>query len=139
MSDANKGKTAWDKAVVIIQAIAPLAIVVSIAGLRVGAKQFNEQQKATAAQTLDQQRQVTLSGYLDHMSTLVLQNNLTQSKTGAPVRAIAVALTDTATRNLDGARKGTLIRYLWQAGLINRPRPVIGLFLMDLNRTRLRD
>jgi uncharacterized protein YjbI with pentapeptide repeats len=73
------------------------------------------------------------------MSTLVLHDKLTQSKTGAPVRAIAVALTDTATRNLDGARRGTLIRYLWQAGLIDRPHPVVGLFLMDLNRAILRD
>src|SRR5438128_2715376 len=119
MSDTNKAKTAWDKAAVIIQAIASLAIVVSIAGLWVGAKQFNEQRKATAAQTLDQQRQATLSGYLDHMSTLVLHDNLPQSKIGAPVRAIAVALTDTALRNLNGTRKGTLVRYLWQAGLIN--------------------
>jgi Pentapeptide repeats (8 copies) len=111
---------------------------VSIAGLWVGAKQFSEQQQATAAQTLDQQRQATLTGYLDHMSTLVLHDNLPQSKIGAPVRAIAVALTDTALRNLDGTRKGTLIRYLWQAGLINRPHSVVGLFLMDLNRTKLR-
>jgi hypothetical protein len=118
---------------VIVQAIAPLAIVVSIAGLWVGAKQFNEQQKATAAQTLDQQRQATLSGYLDQMSNLVPKNNLTKSKVGAPVRAIAVALTDTASRNLDGTRKGTLIRYLWQARLIDGPHPVVSLFQINLS------
>jgi uncharacterized protein YjbI with pentapeptide repeats len=138
MSDANKERRAWDKAAVIIQAIASLAILVSIAGLWVGAKQFSEQQKATAAQTLDQERQATLSGYLDQMSTLVLQDNLRKSKFGAPVRAIADALTDSASRSLDGTRRGTLIRYLWQTGLIFRPDSVIFVPRMDLDRAKLR-
>jgi len=111
---------------VLVQAIGALAIVVSIGALIVNINQFNMQQKTNAAQLLDQQRQATLSEYFDDMSVLVLQYNLTTS-TQASVRAIAVARTDTAVRDLDGARKGTLIRYLWEAGLIIRPHPVVNL------------
>ncbi len=110
-----------------------LAIVISIGGLFIGVRQFNAQQRASAVQMLDQQRQATLTAYFDDMSVLVLQNNLTTSKQGAPVRAIAIARTDTALRVLDGVRKGTLIRYLWEAGLITRQHPVVNLLNADLN------
>jgi hypothetical protein len=126
-------KTRWDKASVIVQAIGALAIVVSIGGLFIGVRQFNAQQSASAVQMLDQQRQATLTAYFDDMSVLVLQNNLTTSKQGASVRAIAIARTDTALRVLDGVRKGTLIRYLWEAGLITRQHPVVNLLNADLN------
>jgi uncharacterized protein YjbI with pentapeptide repeats len=45
-----------------------------------------------------------------------------------------VAQTDTTIRNLDGARKGIVIRYLWEANLITAPNPVITLFEVDLSR-----
>ena len=95
--------------------------------------QFNAQQKANAAQLLDQQRQATLSGYLGDMSALALQYKLTQSNPGDPVRAIASARTITAVRDLDGPRKSTLIQDLWEADLIRRPNPIVELFHADLN------
>ena len=118
----------------LVQAIGALAIVASIGALIVNINQFNVQQKTNAAQLLDQQRQATLNEYFDDMSVLVLQYNLTTS-TQASVRAIAVARTDTAVRDLDGARKGTLIRYLWEAGLITRPHPIVNLSDADLDGT----
>ena len=136
-------KSGWDKAGVIVQAVAALAIIVPLIALFVSINQFNEQQKTNAAATLeqqrinaaaalDQQRQATLSGYLDDMSVLVLQYNLPKSASGAPVRAIAVARTLTAVRDLDGARKATLIRYLWEAGLLKRPQPIVNIHGADL-------
>ena len=136
-------KTGWDKAGILIQAFGASAIIVSIIALFVGVRQFDvqqktnamdmlEQQQNNAAATLDQQRQATLSGYLDDMSVLVLQYNLPKSKPGAPVRAIAVARTLTAVRDLDGVRKGTLIRYLWEAGLLARPQPIVDISGADL-------
>lgn len=95
--------------------------------------QFNLQQKSTAAQTLDQQRQATLNGYFDDLSTLVLQYDLPKSKPDNPIRAIAKARTFTAVRDLDGDRKGTLIRFLAEADLITGPNPVVNLQGADLN------
>lgn len=139
-------KSRWDKATVIIQAVAALAIVIPLIALFVSIDQFNAQQKNNAAATLEQQRsnekamleqqrQATLSGYLDDMSVLVLQYKLQTSGPNNPVRTIAVARTLTAVRVLDGSRKATLIRYLWEAGLITRPRPILNIRGANLTGT----
>jgi hypothetical protein len=126
-------KTRWDKALVLIQAISTLAIIIPLVALYESVHQFNQQQIDNEVTMLDQQRQDTLNTYLDDMSQLVLQYDLPKSKPNAPVRAIAVARTLTAVRNLDGGRKGTLIRYLWEAGLIARPQPIVNIANANLN------
>ena len=132
-------KTGWDKAAVLVQAIGAFAIFVSVAALVIGVLQFNEQQRTSAAQLLDQQRQATLNGYLNDMSALVLKDNLTGSKPRAPVRAIAVARTATAVRSLDGFRKGELIRYLWEARLITTLQPIVRLSGINLKGAFFKD
>lgn len=62
----------------------------------------------------------TLQRYLDRMSELVLDKKLPESKPHDAVRAMARARTLTALRNLDGNRKGQLLRFLYEAGLIGR-------------------
>lgn len=126
-------KTLWDKASVVIQAFGALGILVSLIGLAVTVHEFDVQQTSNAAQALDQQRQDTLNEYLDDMSALVLQYGLTTSKPNSPTRAIAVARTLTAVRNLDGSRKATIIRYLWEAGLLTGPQPIVNINGADLN------
>ena len=131
-SASTASKSAWDRATVFIQAFGALAILVPLIALFVSIRQFNVQQQNNAAAMLDQQRQATLSGYLDDMSVLVLQDKLPESKPGDPVRAIASARTITSVRDLDGPRKGTLIRYLWEAGLLVRPKPIVNIVGADL-------
>ena len=123
----------------LVQAIGAFAIFVSVAALVVGVLQFNEQQRTSAAQLLNQQRQATLNGYLNDMSALVLQDNLTDSRPRAPVRAIAVARTATAVRSLDGFRKGELVRYLWEARLITTLRPIVNLSGVNLKGAWFKD
>lgn len=118
---------------VLIQAISTLAIIIPLVALYESVHQFNQQQIDNEVTMLDQQRQDTLNTYLDDMSQLVLQYDLPESKPNAPVRAIAVARTLTAVRNLDGDRKGTLIRYLWEAGLIARPQPIVDIANANLD------
>lgn len=136
-------KSGWDKATVIIQALGALAIIVPLIALFVSIRQFDEQQKdsatatleqqrTSAATALDQQRQATLSGYLDDMTALVIQDKLPGSKPGTAVRAIAVARTLTAVRDLDGARKATLIRFLWEAHLLAGPQPIVDISSANL-------
>lgn len=136
-----KMTTRWDKGAVV----ALLAVGVSIAGLiftvrqfdsqlTTGVHQFNVEQSAAAAQLRDEQRQTTLNDYLDAMSNLVLTHHLAaRGKSEQPARALALARTETAVRDLDGARKGTLIRYLWEADLLTSPRPVIKLYRANLD------
>jgi hypothetical protein len=126
-------KSGWDKASVIVQGIGGLAIFVSLAGLFIGIRQFNDQQETNAVDLREQQYQTTLSTYLDDMSDLVLNHKLVTAGTDSSITAIAVARTATALRNLDGASKGILVRFLWEAGLVFRPNPVLDLYQMNIS------
>lgn len=128
-------KSGWDKAAVLVQAVGAFVIFISLASLFISVRQFNDQQETNAAQLVNQQNQATLDEYLDDMSTLVLQYHLADPNSGAAVRAIAVARTLTAVRDLDGDRKGTLVRFLFEADLINWPQPVLDLFHANLDGT----
>lgn len=122
----------WDWQVAF-QGIAAFAIPISVAGLIFSVYQFKAQQQAAASQVLDQRRQATLDNYLNDISALVLSHDLSGRGSAAPARALAAARTDTAVRNLDAARKGILIRYLWEAGLIRGKSPIVYLHKADLN------
>jgi Pentapeptide repeats (8 copies) len=122
----------------------PLSIFIAAVTLLWSVYQFNaqqqsdsqkavQQQTANQQQVLDQQHQTTLDTYLDRMSDLLLTSHLAASKPGDEVRALAEARTYTAVRNLDGARKGTLVRFLLEAGLISRRQPIISVPYADLS------
>jgi uncharacterized protein YjbI with pentapeptide repeats len=125
--------TRWDRMGVIFQGVTAVAVPISLIALIVGVFQFKSQQETNASQALNQQRQVTLDNYLNDISALVLSHGLSGSKPERAVKALAVARTDTAVRNLDGARRGILIRYLWEAGLIRGKSPVVYLHKADLD------
>ncbi len=127
------------------QVVGAGAVIISIIALVVGVYQFKAQESdnaqmqatqvaASAAQTQDQERQTTLDTYLNDMSNLLLMDGLQTAKPGSAVVALAIARTDTALRNLDGNRKGTLIRFLWEARLINEPHPIISLNGVNLQQ-----
>jgi uncharacterized protein YjbI with pentapeptide repeats len=68
----------------------------------------------------DRAREEALQRYLDRMSELVLDENLRESKRHDAVRATARARTITVLRDLDGNRKGQVVRFLHEAGLIRK-------------------
>lgn len=70
--------------------------------------------------TTDRNRQETLAKYLEQMTVLLIDKELRSSKPGAEVRVVARARTLTALRELDGERKGQLILFLVEAGLISK-------------------
>src|SRR5215468_9867614 len=55
-----KKNSGWHKASVVAQGIGGLAIFVSLAGLLIGARKFNDQQEENAAHPVNRQRQTTL-------------------------------------------------------------------------------
>jgi len=128
-------KSRWDKASVIVQAVAGLAIFVSLAGLVVGVLEFNDQQKVDARNLITQRHQTTLANYFDEMSDLVLNHGLATAGPDSSFVGIAIARTATALRELSGdaASKGDLIRYLWEAGLILGPKPTLELYQVNLD------
>lgn len=70
--------------------------------------------------TEEQQREQALKNYLEHMGILIHQE-LKDSKKSNPIRNMARAITLAVLRNLDGARKGLVIKFLSESELINMP------------------
>jgi hypothetical protein len=84
----------------------------------------------TDRQIADQRRQdETLQAYLDYIGELLLNKDmpLRQSKARDEVRTLAQARTLTVLRRLDGERKGRVLQFLYEAGLITRYRAVVAL------------
>ncbi|WDE13726.1 pentapeptide repeat-containing protein [Thalassomonas haliotis] len=74
-----------------------------------------------------QARERALQMYLDKMSTLLLEHGLKTSARRDEVRSLARARTLTVLSQLDGRRKGYLLRFLYEAGLISAADPVLTL------------
>ncbi|GHO90921.1 hypothetical protein KSF_009690 [Reticulibacter mediterranei] len=123
-----RGKTLWDWVSVLLL---PLMIAA-------GSIWFSNQQSETSAHiALDQQQEATLKGYMDDIKELVLEKHLQTSQTGSQERTIARTLTLSALQQLDGDRKGRLIQYISNLGLLQKEHPIIGLSGADLSRANL--
>jgi uncharacterized protein YjbI with pentapeptide repeats len=133
------GKTAWDLADLLF---VPLVLVL-IAYI------FNRRQKEyelrIAQEERKQEREIarerveeaSLQNYFDKMTELLLKENLRNSGEDSEVRSIARARTLTVLRNLDGFRKGNVVRFLYEAKLIDAEKTIIDLAGADLQRTYL--
>jgi len=149
--ESQRAKTLWDwLQLLIISATLTLVVI-----------WFNYQQNQTNLSSSEQQYQhnliiahiqqqdTILSDYFSDMSSLLLNKdvNLHDSQKGSVIRNIARARTLLALRRLDQDiksdlnRKGNLLQFLYEAGLIskNRPKldPIINLNQADLNGINL--
>lgn len=108
--DHKRSKTLWDW----------LRLLIIPVMLGVGALWFNSNQDTISHQiAADQQQAVTLQTYLDRMSDLLLMRKLHESKPGDEVREVARVETLAALQQLDPERRGVLVRFLYEADLIN--------------------
>ena len=121
-------KTSWDRLLLCAQVVGAFAIPLSIIALIIGVWQFNaqqifdnqrtaEQRQAEFQNLKDQQQQTTLETYLDRMSDLLFTQHLNTSKIGDEVRQVARARTLAALQNLNPARKGILLQFLYESAL----------------------
>jgi len=129
------GKKLWDW----IGVVGIPVVVVIIAGVfgLMANKAEQRKNKEQKERDVDQARETTLLSYLEVMSNLILDKNLTNSEKDSPERAIAQAHTFTALRTLDGPRMGILLQFLKEARLIDRGRNVISLYGTNLNKANL--
>lgn len=120
-------KTLWDWMELLI---IPLV-------LAIGAFYLNRSEQDTEREIAkDRQQEVALQAYLDKMSDLLVNENLQKTKK-KNIRDVARTRTLTVIRGLDGKRKGLVIRFLQEAGLINKQRPIIKLRGADLREVEL--
>lgn len=73
-----------------------------------------------------------LQAYIDRMSQLLLEENLSTSKPNSDVRTIATARTLTTLRELDKDRKGALVRFIYEAELIAKPEKPVSTSIISL-------
>jgi uncharacterized protein YjbI with pentapeptide repeats len=86
----------------------------------------------------DDQREAALQAYINEMSELLLHANLRMSMPEDEVRKIARVRTLTVLPRLDGQRKGNIIQFLYESGLINKDKRIIDLGGADLREVNLR-
>jgi hypothetical protein len=131
-------KTLWDW----LNLLGVLAIP-AVVGL--GAAWFTAQQgKVSDRENTDNQRETVLQTYIDKMSELLLKEHLGELTPEGKlkpeyegVRNIARVRTLTALRRLDAERKGSVLRFLQESGLIDNDNKVINLDDANLFRANL--
>lgn len=76
----------------------------------------------------DNQREAALQAYINAMSEILLDKGLSSSKDEDKVRGVARIRTLTILRRLDSKRKGSVLQFLHEAGLIKNDKPIVLLF-----------
>jgi hypothetical protein len=85
----------------------------------------------------DRQQDARLQAYIDRMTELLLEKGLRHSEPEDESRSIARTRTLTTLRTLNETRRGILLQFLYEAGLIVRGKAVISLSEAHLFRTDL--
>ena len=133
--EVQPAKRLWDWLQLLIVPVILIAVTFAWSAMQTRSDNKREDRRldadrATAKEALED---TTLQGYLDEMRTLMLEENLRDSKEGDPVRVVAVIETLTTLHRLHGARKGRVVRFLHEADLL-RPEVeylVVGKISLD--------
>lgn len=132
--EALGARTLWDWMDLLL---VPLFIAAG-AVLLSRSQRFSERQRAKERLALEQeiendrQQEETLQAYFDRIIELVLKDKLSKFSPDE-VRNVARTRTLTVLRGLDGRRKGLVILFLRDSGLIDRADAVIDLCGADLS------
>src|SRR6266705_719572 len=108
--------------------------------LEIAEKNRERQQQTDLQISADNQREAALQRYLDKMSDLLLENHLGELRPEyQTVRKIARTRTLTILHLLDAERKGSILQFLYEAGLIigDKDKVIILLQGVDLNEAIL--
>ena len=121
-------KTFWDWLQLLIIPFA-LAIIAVL---------FNRTERKNELRiTSDNQQEAALQGYINEISELLLEKNLRDSQLEDEVRKIARVRTLTVLRRLDAERKGSVLQFLQESGLIGKDKRIIKLTGADLSGANL--
>ncbi len=138
----HPSKTLWDW----LQLLGVLAVPVVVG---FGAVWFTTRQGTVAdAENKDNQRETALQAYIDKMSELLLHEHLSEllldehvGETAFNPQVVIIALARTAAvlRILDKDRRGSLIRFLRQAGILTKciEDELVGIDLIGANLSKV--
>ena len=80
----------------------------------------------------DRQKEEALQTYINQMADLLLKEKMRTSENGE-VRNVARTRTLSVLRGLDNTRKGTVLKFLYEAGLIAKEKTIVDLKGADLS------
>lgn len=114
------GKTWWDwlDLIAIPLTLALIAVYFDTQLKERDEKTSNEQKEREENISRDREEQAALQKYLDAMTHLLLEKGLLTSGEDSNVRNIAQARTHTVLHNLNGKRRGSVVRFLQESKLI---------------------
>lgn len=136
-------KTLWDwlQLLIIPAALAAAGYWFTTQQRQRDAEAAERQHRDDADLVLDKQREDLLATYFDRVSDLLLKGELHQMPIGSTQGrgpAVAHARTLTTLRRLDAERKASLVKFLYESGLITGDTPIINLSGADLEEADLR-
>ncbi|HNS40335.1 MAG TPA: pentapeptide repeat-containing protein, partial [Promineifilum sp.] len=76
--------------------------------------------------------QAMIESYFDRLTDLLLNHNLSQVTSDNEVAGVARAHTLTTLRNLNGERRGQVVRFLYESALLSAGEPIIDLQAAEL-------
>jgi uncharacterized protein YjbI with pentapeptide repeats len=118
---ARQPKTLWNWLELLGIPVALAALAFLLNDAQTQRDQRREDQRAAQQHTVaaDVEREKTLRTYLAQMSDLMLIHRLLRPHPRVDVREVARTATLTAARRLDGPRRGLVVRFLAEAGLLH--------------------
>jgi hypothetical protein len=135
------GKTLWDWLQLLI-----VPVVLALGGVWLNQVQKSREERKTQQQAKlehelaqDNHQEVLLQTYIDKMSEILLEKRLRTSQPEDEVRKIARVRTLMVLSRLDGVRKGSVLQFLHESGLIEGTQPIMRLSGADLSKTDLRE
>src|SRR5215218_5434421 len=127
-------KTLWDWLQLLV-----VPAMLAFVGFSLAAAQENIHQQAEESRAQEE----ALQAYLEGMGNLLLDEGLLTSQEDEEVRTLARARTLTILGRVDGARKRSVVQFLYESQLIEKDKPIVSLsdavlFDADLSDARLR-
>jgi uncharacterized protein YjbI with pentapeptide repeats len=128
-------------AVIVAGVIASITTAVGLLNLRLTRKNL-EHQRELEAQRAEQQRELAqgtaLQAYYEQIGKLITEYDLRNTQR-EEVRELARGQTFTVLQEVDGNGKGSLLAFLYGAGLIGAKKPAVALYGANLQRANLQD
>jgi hypothetical protein len=122
-------KTLWDW----------LKLLIVPAVIAAGAAWFNQQQRKRELEIADSRAQdEALQAYLGEMSELLLEKKVRKSGADSEERSLARAQTLTTLTRVGPERKGSVVRFLYEIGLISMDSSIIASSRANLKGADLR-
>jgi uncharacterized protein YjbI with pentapeptide repeats len=84
-------------------------------------------------------REVALQNYLENVSKLLIEQPLRRASPGDNLSTVVRAQTLTVLMGLDPDRKGILLQFLYESGLLHRDKLAINLIFANLSKADLRE